>query len=170
MSDFQTAYDWMMANEDSRRLYETVPDYPPGAHAISGINSASFPDQFQAINALPQDQRGEAVEQFYQRNFWSNWLQQIESDEVAKRVFDMAVNGGSGTSVRLLQQAVNTMGHVVGTDGLWGPVTLAAANACDPAELVDQFKIARASHYQAIVDNNPAQSGYLQNWLARAAK
>ena len=43
MSIWTTAYNWMLDNEDAEREYKVVPDAPPGAFAISGINSAAFP-------------------------------------------------------------------------------------------------------------------------------
>ena len=49
MSDFSVCFEWMMDNEDARRAYAQVPDAPPGAFAISGINSAAFPIDFADI-------------------------------------------------------------------------------------------------------------------------
>ena len=119
MADFQVCYNWMMDNEDQGRQYKTVPDAPPGAFAISGINSSAFPTQFAKINALTLDQRGAVVEQFYQDTFWNKWFDQIASDELAERVFDSAVNMGPGTAVKLLQTAAGCP-----ADGVWGPQTV----------------------------------------------
>ena len=162
MSDFSVCFSWMMDNEDRGRKYKTVPDAPPGAQAISGINSAAFPDDFKKINAIPQAKRGPAVQSFYRENFWNKWFDQIESDEVAKRVFDAAVNMGPGTAVKLLQEAAGCP-----VDGLWGPDTLAAVNAEGDA-LIDVFKQERSAHYQDIVLNDPEDAPYLGAWLARA--
>jgi lysozyme family protein len=162
----------MLSNEDPAHAYAVVPDAPPGAHAISGINSAAFPSQFEAIEALQQNQRGPAVQNFYQTQFWNKWFAQLVSDEVAKRVFDASVNMGPGTAVNLLQQAVNdsSPATVLNEDGQWGPKTVGAANACDPVALVTAFKGARAFHYECIVKANPADEKYLAGWLARAEK
>jgi lysozyme family protein len=109
MADWDTAYNWMMDNEDSTRACAQVPDSPPGAFAISGINSASYPAEFAAIAAAPQAEREPLVQQFYENKFWNQWYAQVISDDVGKRVFDFAVNGGSVASVRCLQQAVNAV-------------------------------------------------------------
>ena len=58
MSNWTTAYNWMLDNEDAEREYKVVPDAPPGAFAISGINSAAFPDEFDAIAKLMISERG----------------------------------------------------------------------------------------------------------------
>ena len=154
MSSFQIAYSWMMDNEDAGRKYATVPD--TGGMAISGINSAAYPSQFAAIKALPQAMRATAVASFYQDEFWNQWYAQLVSDEVAKRVFDAAVNMGPGTACKLLQEVIGAE-----VDGAWGPNTVAKANACDPDSLVTAFKQQRLGHYEAIVASNPDDEKYL---------
>ena len=173
MADFNTAFQWAMQFEDPLMACHQVPDAAPAGapepcYAISGINSGAWPSQFASIAALPQTQRAPAVEAFYQAAFWNSWLAQIASDDVAKRVFDFGVNAGSGTSVKTLQQAVNTLGGSLTVDGGWGPMTLAATNAADPAALVQAFIAARVAHYEAIAAASPADQAYLKGWLARA--
>jgi len=174
MADWNTAYNWMMDNEDSQRACAEVPDAPPGAFAISGVNSASWPTEYAAIAAVPQADREPLVQQFYENHFWNQWFAQVLSDDVCMRVFDFAVNGGSGPSVRCLQQAVNSLlppgATPIAEDGGWGPATLGATNAADPVALVPAFQAQRVAHYQAIVAANPAQAQYLNAWTARANK
>jgi lysozyme family protein len=174
MADWNTAYNWMMDNEDAPRACAQVSDAPPGAFAISGINSASWPAEFAAIAAIPQQQREPLVQQFYQNHYWNTWFAQVGSDEVCKRVFDFAVNGGNGTSVRCLQQAANSLLAAgvapIAEDGGWGPMTLAAVNAADPVALQAAFQAERVAHYQAIVAADPSKAVYLTAWTARANK
>jgi lysozyme family protein len=159
-----------MESEDPQRKYAEVPDAPPGAFAISGINSAAFPSEFAAIAAIPQAQRGSAVKDFYQKEFWNNWFSQLLSDDLAKRVFDASVNMGAGTAIRLLQTAANALGGALTVDGGWGTLTLTAVNSANPAAFIAAFIEARENYYRAIVQNNPADQKYLQEWLARAGK
>jgi len=177
MADWNTAFNWMMDNEDASRACKTVPDAgPAGAgpcFAISGINSAAWPTQFAAIEAISQDERGPAVQEFYHDNFWNNSLAQVASDDVCKRVFDFAVNGSTHQAVQCLQQALNSMngsGTPLQEDGGWGPMTLAAVNAANADALVAAFKAQRAAHYRAIVAANPARAPFLTGWIARAEK
>jgi hypothetical protein len=177
MADWNTVYNWMMNFEDAPRACVQVPDAAPTGvagpcYAISGINSGVWPEEFTPIAALPPSQREPLVQLFYQNHFWNQWYAQVISDEVCKRVFDFAVNGGSGTSVRCLQQAVNSLlapGMTpLAEDGGWGPKTLAAVNAADPVALQAAFQAKRAAYYQAIASAEPSKAVYLKAWIARA--
>ena len=178
MADWNTAYNWMMNFEDPARACAQIPDAAPSGvagpcYAISGVNSGAWPAEFAPIAALPQPQRGPFVQQFYQNHFWNKWYAQVVSDEVCKRVFDFAVNGGSGTSVRCLQQAVNSLlagGTPIAEDGGWGPKTLTAVNAADPAALQAAFQAKRAAYYRAIAAAEPSKAKYLAGWTERANK
>jgi hypothetical protein len=175
MADYLTAFQWMMLSEDSQLQCAVVPDSTPAGatgpcYAISGINSGSFPQDFSAIEALPQGSRLAAVQQFYQKQFWNSWFEQLVSDDVAKRVFDFSVNGGPGTAVKTLQRAVNALGGNLTVDGGWGPNTLAAANGADQTALTQAFINARVAYYQQIAAENPSDAQYLAGWTARAQK
>ncbi len=178
MADFDTAYDFMMDNEDFTRACKQVSDSVPAGctgpcFAISGINSGSWPAQFNAIAAIPQSDRGSAVRQFYHDHYWNNWFAQIASEEVCKRVFDFTVNGSTPLAVKCLQQAVNFVnagGPQITEDGGWGPRTIAAVNTADAGALVAAFKAKRLAHYQAIADANPDRMQYLKGWTIRAEK
>ena len=172
MASWKVSFDWMMESEDPARAYKVVPDAPPGAFAISGVNSAKWPQEFDFISKLMISERGVAVQAFYYKNFWNGYFAQLVSDDVAKRVFDMAVNGGAGTAVKLLQRAVNsfTLSDLLVVDGGWGPKTVAAANACSPLTLIEAFQQQRIAYYEAVVAANPADAKYLNGWLARARK
>lgn len=169
MAQFDVALQWMLDNEDSQRKYATVPDV--GGEAISGVNSSDFPNAFAAINALPQNERAAAVAAFYQSQFWGPAYTALASDDVAKRVFDAAVNMGPGTAVKMLQTAINTRTKPpITVDGGFGPGTIAAANACNPTLLVEAFIEVRKAHYKAIVAAHPNDARFLSAWLARAGK
>lgn len=169
MANFDIAFAWMMNNEDPHRKYAPVPDV--GGQAISGINSHSFPEAFGAIVALPSMARPLAVENFYRSEFWNQWFAKLADDELAKRVFDCAVNMGEGAAVKLLQVAINGLRTPpVTEDGGWGPNTLSAANSTYPGSLVTAFIAARCRHYEAIAAAKPDEARYLPEWLERAKK
>jgi lysozyme family protein len=167
MANYQTAFNWLMESEDAQCSCAIVPDAPPGAHAISGINSAAFPQDFQRISGMDQKYRLLAVFQFYKSHFWNQWLDRVDSDELAKRVFDASVNMGEGTAVKLLQ-SVLWPSQV--PDGLWGALTVASANKADPDTIVSGFKAARVQHYVNIAKAIKYDAQYLNAWLARAEK
>ena len=117
-----------------------------------------------------------AVEQFYHAYFWNVWYARLTSDEVAKRVFDCAVNAGAVTAVRCLQKACNSRTRElcegiedIVEDGCWGPLTLEAVNECGPG-LAEDFKAMRVAHYKAIAAAHPEKAVYLAGWTARAMR
>lgn len=153
MADWQTCYDWMMANEDGPPpyRYKTVTDNK--GSVISGINSNAFPNEFKAINDIPQAERGPAVESFYNGHFWNPWIAQLSTD-AAKRILDAEVNLGQGTAVKIAQLAAGSE-----IDGHWGPNTVAAI--LGKSDFVESFKEARLAHYRTIAQANPDDAKYL---------
>jgi lysozyme family protein len=60
-------------------------------------------------------------------------------------VFSMAVNAGSGRSVKLLQDAIGVV-----ADGIIGPRTMARINEANVETLIDSFSEARTSFYKGL--------------------
>jgi hypothetical protein len=165
---FVDCFEWMMNFEDPKQEYAVVGDV--GGHSISGINSHYWPAQYSAIEAIPQPDRGVAVEAFYLQNFWIPRYAELANPELGKRVFDFAVNDSRGRSTGTLQAAINalhdpTAGLVV-EDGLFGPATIDAANRSIYASLVVMFKELRAAHYLANAAGLP--QGVVNVLVARA--
>ncbi len=117
------------------------------------------------VRDLTQDQ----AEAIYRANYW-RW-DAITDPAVAIKLFDIGVNCGTGTSIKLLQRAVNQLTVTpIDEDGHLGPGTLGAANAQDPAALMQALCQVQRDHYQALVDNNSSQAVFLKGWLNRAAR
>lgn len=136
-----------------------------GAKAVSGCNSYFHPEWFQKITAVPPAQRQPLVQRFYEEEFWNRWYDRLLSDEIGKRVLDESVNAGSGTAVRILQQAVNEAtsptAPKIEVDGVWGVQTLSAVNGIVDTYLVIEFKRIRLEHYQDIVSKHPDRAVFL---------
>ena len=60
-------------------------------------------------------------------------------------VFSMAVNAGSGRSVKLLQDAIGVV-----ADGIIGPRTMARINEANVETLIDKFSEARRAYYKGL--------------------
>lgn len=172
MSSFNAAFEFMLSSEDAAHQYASVPDEPPGSYAISGVNSSKHPADYAAILAIAQPNRGPAIEDFYHRNYWNGWLSALTADEVAMRIFDESVNTGAREGVIVLQEACNDChdNEPLVVDGVWGPLTVQAANWYDTGLLVTAIQVRRVAYYQQIVDKNPALAKYLPGWVARASK
>jgi hypothetical protein len=166
MADFPVCYAFVLANEDyNPPRYQTVPDptkTDPLALAISGINSAAFPEDFEAVFEIPVSQRAPAVQAFYQKTYWNAWLSRLDNP-IAMRVMDAEVNSG-GDGIRLLQRACNALGAKLEVDEAWGPLTVAAAQALNQVALVGTFKSLRVDFYISLGGPD------VEAWIARARK
>ena len=169
MAEFLPAFWRTMSFEDPHHLYALIPDNK--GNVISGINSLAWPAQFAAIAAIPQAQRGPAVQQFYLQCFWEPMnLAGLKYQDLANQVFDSGVNQGPGTAGALLQRACNAVAGNSGTldvDGDIGPLTLAEANSLMPLTLLDKFIQIRIEFYRQIVKHNPEDEPYLADWIRR---
>jgi lysozyme family protein len=76
-------------------------------------------------------------------------------------VFSMAVNAGSGRSVKLLQDAIGVV-----ADGVIGPRTMAQINQSNVETLIDKFSEARTAFYKGLKTFPVFGKG----WLSRTDK
>ncbi|HYF18037.1 MAG TPA: glycosyl hydrolase 108 family protein [Ramlibacter sp.] len=87
-------------------------------------------------------------------------------------LFDMAINHGPGTAIRLLQRVLCEGGFACAVDGGIGRQTVACAEqalaAHGAATLVDRLVDARRGLYEAIVAADASQAVFLKGWLRRA--
>ena len=76
-------------------------------------------------------------------------------------VFTMAVNSGSGRSVKLLQDAIGVV-----ADGVIGPNTMAKINEANVETLIDKFSEARTAYYKGL----KLFPVFGRGWVARTDK
>ena len=79
--------------------------------------------------------------------------------------FDMCVNQGKGTAVKILQRACNAKGADLKVDGGLGPMTLGAINDKNPS--LDRVRCYRLKHYYDLVNRKPEQERFLFGWYRR---
>lgn len=89
----------------------------------------------------------------------------IHNQAVAEIFFDAAVNHGSTTAAKIMQEVLG-----VTPDGIVGAQTLASLNASNSKVIYEGFKRAREDFYYSIVANNPSQQVFLDGWLNRLDK
>jgi lysozyme family protein len=100
---------------------------------------------------------------YYLENYWKPLYAQIDSQQVAAKLFDMGVLMGVKTAVENLQRALD----FTVIDGAFGSVTLAAVNREVPELLLEQFKSELCKHAFSIANANPNEKGFLPDWLRR---
>ena len=102
----------------------------------------------------------EMVKPLYKRKFWDACKCDELPTGIDYLVFDFAVNAGVGRSIKTLQSAVGTT-----PDGWIGPITMAAVEAIDTFELIEQFSQIKEDFYRSL--NTFGVFG--KGWLNRVA-
>lgn len=129
--------------------------HDPGGHTKYGISKRAYPD----LNI------GEITEYDARRIYKADYWDRIKGDDlpsaVAVGVFDMAVNAGNRTAIRLLQRVLG-----VKDDGIIGPVTIGAASKSDPLWLAVRYAAERISYYAAL----SGWDRYGRGWSSRVIK
>jgi lysozyme family protein len=130
-------------------------------------------DNWKALHGTPK--RGEYIETpglvdevvaFY-RVRWDDIMgDKLHSQPIANQLYDFAT--GTGRAVKIAQQVLIDMGAHLTADNAFGPATLAAVNAADEATFYRKLREARIAYYRYLVQQNPSQGIFLNNWLARA--
>lgn len=122
-------------------------------------------DDLKAISA-------EKLASIYRADYWR--FDGVDDPRVAMKLFDLAVNmqdsGSHGPVIRLLQEALNSLGAGLDEDGCWGPATEASVNAVSPAKLLILLCTEAADYYRSRVQKRPESAKFLNGWLKRAAE
>lgn len=147
----------------------------PGGATNLGITLATFQryapsllgeaPTLDALRALTPEQAGA----IYKLEYWDKLDgDQIASQPLAEILFDFYVNAGT-EAVLLLQRILLQLGATgLATDGEMGPVTSAALQAADQAQVYALYRQGRIDYYARLAQERPADEKFLQGWLARA--
>lgn len=130
----------------------------PGVGQLRGTNWGIAAASYPTLD-IARLTRAEAIA-IYERDFWDT----VKGDELppmlAFQALDVAVNHGPSRARRLLQAAAG-----VATDGIIGPITLAALRAADPNDLTFRFLAERLDFYTSL----PTWGVFGKGWTRRVA-
>lgn len=175
MSDFYRAIDVVLRHEGG---WVDDPD-DPGGETNFGISMKFIREQ-----GLRADDLGladfspgalkkltvEKAKHLYEHFFWNPLaLEWVNDQTIATKIFDCAVNCGAKRASMLAQQAAIVCGQWVVVDGVLGPKSFGAINACGRAAYLGAYAEEMAGYYRALVERRPALRKFLRNWLSRAA-
>ena len=133
--------------------------YDPGGATNMGITLATYkrfaPEVTVAdLKVIPP----EVVSVIYQTGYWGPSQAANFPAGVDLMMFDMAVNAGPARAAKLLQQSLG-----VTADGDIGPITLAAAAAKDPMDLIQSLGSAQYWFYRDL----STWANFGRGWTAR---
>jgi lysozyme family protein len=158
-SKFLKAFEYLMYHKGgySNNLKDA------GGETKFGISKRSYPHL--DIKNLTQNQ----ARQIYFVDFWmKSKCEDITDENIAIKLFDLAVHAGIPQAIKLIQRALRAAGAHVAEDGIIGPATLAAINKSDPTDLLAALKSEAAGYYRLIASANPSQKRFIEGWLSRA--
>ena len=108
-----------------------------------GISQKSYPS-LDLENLTAQE-----AQLIYYRDFWKiQPYEQINSVDIAEKVFELAIESGTEIAHTLLQRALRSVGNPVQENGNLDKVTLIAINSANPKELLAAFRSEVAGHYR----------------------
>jgi lysozyme family protein len=152
MADSKVAINLTLQHEGG---YVDNPNDSGGATKY-GITQKDMPD----VNIA--DITSEQATAYYVEHYWKALYSEIESQDIANKLFDMGVLFGVGTAVRLLQTGLSLV-----VDGAFGPATLAAINEADPYSALQAYKTTLVSHTIGIANSQPKDRVFLAGWIKR---
>ena len=100
----------------------------------------------------------------YRRDYWDRNKVESLPKELWHIYFDMCVNMGKRTAVKVLQRAANSMSKGLTVDGGLGPNTIKALEGVN----VERVRAYRVKYYVDLVNDKPRQERFYFGWFRRA--
>jgi lysozyme family protein len=168
MADFKTAFAFVLQHEDSSCSGKVTID--AGGRTRFGIAEKFHRDLPEEFFTGPAEDALAEAEKIEEREYWDAMrLAEVENQNVANKLFDMAVNMGVRQAAIYAQRAANAVSESrVAEDGVIGAKSLAAINAADPIAYYQLLRELSTAHYEHLAAVNPAQAVNLKGWMKRA--
>ena len=131
-----------------------------GGETNFGIAKRFYPDV--DIKNLTKDEASD----IYRRDYWDKNKVDEMPEQLRHIYFDMCVNQGKGTAVKVLQRACNSKKAGLKVDGGLGPKTIAAISESN-VEL-DRVRAYRVKYYADLVTRKPDLEKFYFGWYKRA--
>ena len=131
-----------------------------GGETNFGIAKRFYPDV--DIKNLTKDE----AKDIYRRDYWVRNKVEELPENLRHIFFDMCVNQGRGTAVKILQRACNAKGADLAIDGGMGTGTKNAIETYKPS--TERVRCYRLKHYYDLVNAKPEQERFLFGWYKRA--
>lgn len=136
-----------------------------GGETKYGISKRSYPNV--DIKNLTLDK----AKSIYKRDFWDIISgDKFSNEKLAIKVFDIGVNIGVRSVIKLLQNSIADLGYSLKSDGFIGQETLKCISLINEEKLLNCFENNIVSYYASLIEKNPKLSIFEKNWMKRAVR
>ncbi len=131
-----------------------------GGETKYGITKRFYPDI--DIKNLTIEQATE----IYKKDYWDKNKVESLPQNLWHIYFDMCVNMGKRTAVKVLQRAAVNKGKNIEVDGGLGPMTIGALKGVE----LDRVRAFRVKYYVDLITARPEQEKFYLGWFRRATE
>jgi len=131
-----------------------------GGETKYGITKRFYPDI--DIKNLTIEQATE----IYKKDYWDKNKVESLPQNLWHIYFDMCVNMGKRTAVKVLQRAAVNKGKNIEVDGGLGPMTIGALKGVE----LDRVRAFRVKYYVDLITAKPEQEKFFLGWFRRATE
>ena len=131
-----------------------------GGETKYGITKRFYPDV--DIKNLTIEQATE----IYKKDYWDKNKVESLPQNLWHIYFDMCVNMGKRTAVKVLQRAAVNKGRDIEVDGGLGPMTIGALKGVE----LDRVRAFRVKYYVDLITSRPEQEKFYLGWFRRATE
>lgn len=186
MADFEIAIKKTLLNEGGDKYTETLNDN--GGATKFGISLKFMVGVYESTDELKKA-KGTVIDRLfircptkdtirylteceakfiYKLYFWDrNRYGEIENQDIAEKVFDMAVLMGAPHANKCLQRLLLINGLDINIDGIIGNITILKINMHDTHISMYEFKQLYTQRFISICNKDKNQSKFLLGWLNR---
>ena len=131
-----------------------------GGETKYGITKRFYPDI--DIKNLTIEQ----AKDIYKSDYWDKNKVESLPQNLWHIYFDMCVNMGKRTAVKVLQRAAVNKGRDIEVDGGLGPMTIGALKGVE----LDRVRAFRVKYYVDLITARPEQEKFYLGWFRRATE
>ena len=131
-----------------------------GGETKYGITKRFYPDV--DIKNLTVEQ----AKEIYRKDYWDKNRVESLPQNLWHIYFDMCVNMGKRTAVKVLQRAAVNRGRDIEVDGGLGPATIGALKGVE----LDRVRAFRVKYYVDLITARPEQEKFFLGWFRRATE
>jgi lysozyme family protein len=136
-----------------------------------GIAAKFHPDLDPSFYTCPVPVVLTMAEQIYATEYAAPLrLSDINSQAIANKLLDIAINCGVGNAAKVAQEGVCALGHALTIDEHIGPASVTANNAVDAGSLMTELVSLSMAYYTALNAEGKATPDEYAAWMTRAAQ